>query len=82
MKIPKLALNLLLGEQQFAAGLYGSYSPGRVIWGGVGRPSEAGQVKKSFISTFAYFFSDIARVQFLEGRSATREASRILTLLY
>ena len=64
---PKLALNLLLKEQQFATSLYGNYNPGRVIWVRVERSSEAGRVKGSFISTFAYFFLILPKFRFWSG---------------
>ena len=43
-------------------------SPGRGIWGGLGRSSKSGQGMKSLISTFACFLTAITKVFFPEVR--------------
>ena len=38
-----------------------NYNPGQSIWNRIEKSSKAGQVKKSLISTFAYFWAGIAK---------------------
>ena len=39
----------------------GIYSPGQGIWGNIEKSSEAGQERKSLITTFACFLTAIAK---------------------
>ena len=59
-----------------------NYNPGQNICNKIEKSRKPVQVKKSLISTFACFWTAIAKVQLLEGRLATMSPPKFEIFLF